>query len=301
MVQVLQKLAVAPRLLLVGVASVALVAVAVADVGTGDEVSLRLLYVIPVLVVTWSLGVRAGIGVAVAATVVSMAAAFGRRDGVDAIPFVNGAVRLAVLVFVALLVGELRRAVDEERRGARVDPSTGALTRWAFLEQAELVCAAPEAAARPLALMHVDTDRFKVLETNADGAGDRVGRLVVASLGAAIGDAAVIGRLGGDEFVALLPDADVGSALEVAGRVRDAAMAGAGRALRLGPDVGIAVFRRAPSDPDELLRAADDLVYEGRRRDESRTTAVIVGQDRADETSARREVDPPSMNGATPT
>jgi len=86
----------------------------------------------------------------------------------------------------------------------------------------------------------------------------------------------VLARFGGDEFAIILPHTDLEGARVVAGRildrVRDVAIAGDDEeTIRCSVSIGGAVYRTGDSATD-LLRRADERLYESKRSGKNRCT-----------------------------
>jgi diguanylate cyclase (GGDEF)-like protein len=74
-----------------------------------------------------------------------------------------------------------------------------------------------------------------------------------------------VARLGGDEFVILMPETDVHAALLLAERLRAVCSRGAGAdAAPITVSVGLVTFAHTPRSSEELLTAADALMYEAK-------------------------------------
>lgn len=159
---------------------------------------------------------------------------------------------------------------------ATIDGLTGALNRRAFLEVAENAFRLAQRYDRPLSVLMIDADHFKLVN---DTHGHHVGDLVLARLaqicrqGLRATDS--FGRLGGEEFVALLPETDLAHAREVAERlvqaVREARVEpGDGRVVTFTISVGITCAQWSSRDIDAVIQAADQQLYraknEGRDR-----------------------------------
>ena len=75
-----------------------------------------------------------------------------------------------------------------------------------------------------------------------------------------------IGRLGGEEFLVLLPDTDAGAASAAAEKLRaevaDTHVSFEGNDLAVTVSIGWAAWEGEPAD--ELLRRADDALYEAK-------------------------------------
>lgn len=152
--------------------------------------------------------------------------------------------------------------LEETRFLADHDPLTRLLNRRALLR--ELSAAATE--DEPLALVFLDLDNFKDVN---DGHGHAAGDRVLAQLAMLLvelvrsGDDAF--RVGGDEFALLLRGAGELEAREVVARIVGAVEANFDPLVRtLSASFGI-----APSaggrEPEELLRIADEAMYEAKR------------------------------------
>jgi diguanylate cyclase (GGDEF)-like protein len=152
--------------------------------------------------------------------------------------------------------------LEETRFLADHDPLTRLLNRRALLR--ELTTAATE--DEPLALVFLDLDNFKDVN---DGHGHAAGDRVLAQLATLLvelvrsGDDAF--RVGGDEFALLLRGAGELEAREVVARIVGAVEANFDPLVRtLSASFGIAPSAGGP-EPEELLRIADEAMYEAKR------------------------------------
>jgi diguanylate cyclase (GGDEF)-like protein len=265
----------APHGVLFGVGAVAAMTIGLADLLTGTSLSLRFLYLIPIFVFTWVLGAAAGVALSVATALVSLVSidwAMGDLRGLD---FLNAGIRLGVFLFAVLFIQQLKTLTAAESERARVDPLTGALTRWAFVERLESQRREASLSRQPLVVMHLDLNRFRLLvDDEAVQADDLILRLVerVREL---LPDRACIGRVGGDEFIVSVPGFDLDSATALADGLRARALELAGPKVRMGPNIGIVLFERIPDDTDELLAAADTLVFEARAGEDDVIAAIV--------------------------
>ncbi len=171
----------------------------------------------------------------------------------------------SLLIFrpIARRVAALADRLDRE---ANRDPLTGLLNRRALSE----ALGRAMAGGWPVALIIADLDWFK--EAN-DAEGHAGGDALLCAAAGRIrevvrpGDA--VGRHGGDEFavVVLGPDA-VRAAPRIAERIRAALeqpVPHAGRLLRLGATLGVALAPQDATTPEMLLRAADEALLRAKR------------------------------------
>jgi two-component system cell cycle response regulator len=89
----------------------------------------------------------------------------------------------------------------------------------------------------------------------------------------------VVCRLDGEEFVIICPDSTVEAAASGAERLRKAVessiidVAGFGRAVTVS--IGVAARTASTEDPDALLKAADEALYEAKRSGRNRIRAAL--------------------------
>jgi two-component system cell cycle response regulator len=125
---------------------------------------------------------------------------------------------------------------------------------------------------RPLSLVMMDLDRFKVInDTHGHPAGDEVLRHVARLLAGQIRQVDCLGRYGGDEFALLLVETDRARAEAAAARLRSLVaatrchLATNGLVIDVGISVGVAAW---PDDADKiaaLVAAADADLYASKR------------------------------------
>lgn len=104
--------------LLVAVLGLAFIAVvSVLDYLTGPQLSLSLLYLMPIGLVTWNLGRRWGavaVVISTAAALVSDVLSSPSTTTTDPVPYWNGIVRFAVFLAAAMLLDTLRSIIDAQ-------------------------------------------------------------------------------------------------------------------------------------------------------------------------------------------
>ena len=158
------------------------------------------------------------------------------------------------------------------------DPLTGLLNHRAFQERVESEVGRAQRYGRPLALVLLDLDHFKLInDSYGHQAGDAA--LMHAALllerGARAGD--VLGRIGGDEFALLLPETTAEGALPIAERwAAEFHTAPVGVATHLTMSAGICDLTHA-NGSKELLQFADGALYWA--KNQGRDTIVVYSPD----------------------
>jgi len=174
---------------------------------------------------------------------------------------------------------ELAVANRRLRQAALTDPLTGLPNRRYAMERLEQEWTASNRNQRPLVLMMVDVDRFKVVnDTHGHDVGDQLLRHIALSLRKAARGEDVICRLGGEEFLVICPDTGMAAAMRLAERLR---MAVGGTPAVLGAihysvtvSIGVAERDAVMVKFDELLKAADQVLYHSKHQGGNQTHAA---------------------------
>jgi len=247
---------------------------------TPPDLRFFIFYWPPVAVVAWFVNRRWSLATAACATVAWLLADLEgvQRVGVWFTAWETG-VNGASFVLVALLVSRIRDLVATEQRVARTDYVTGLANSRAFHELLSAEMAAARRRAGLLSVAYLDIDDFKRINdrlghTIGDDALQRVASLIHDSVRA--DDQAA--RLGGDEFGILFREASLEQACAALDRLR-------GRLLSLAAEegwpiscsVGLVCARAPACSPDDLIRAADALMYEAKRAGKNEVRLLDLG------------------------
>jgi len=148
---------------------------------------------------------------------------------------------------------------------AQTDSLTGAVNRRYFQELAEKEMAQSRRYNRPLSLLMIDIDRFKLVNDGFGHAvGDRVLQEFVRMARETLREVDVIVRTGGEEFAVLLPETNEQRASQVAERLRQAVanakVSVEGKApLQFTISVGVVAIQ--DGDLETSLSCADQALY----------------------------------------
>jgi diguanylate cyclase (GGDEF)-like protein len=132
---------------------------------------------------------------------------------------------------------------------------------------------------RPLALILFDIDRFKAINDELGHlGGDFTLRELAAAVKAGIRKEELFARYGGEEFTVVLPETNSEGGAQVAERIRQLVEAHLfqyeGKVYQVTISMGVATTQGDDSlTPHELLRQADDKLYQAKR--EGRNRVVV--------------------------
>ena len=164
---------------------------------------------------------------------------------------------------------------EHDRRSAEYDGLTGLLTPRAFRRRLnELVDRARFIPSARLALLFIDTDRFKQWNDRyGHAAGDRLLRELANVLRSSATSADdLVARNGGDEFCVVFAETDKSTAIERAAALRHAIArlditrlrspdSEPDGELRITASIGVAAFPPDASNANDLLERADTAMY----------------------------------------
>jgi diguanylate cyclase (GGDEF)-like protein/putative nucleotidyltransferase with HDIG domain len=179
----------------------------------------------------------------------------------------------------------------ERPSGDALDDLTGLPLRRAFRDTAERILAARRTTGRPVSLLVIDVDHFKLVnDTFGHLQGDDVLRVVADQIRAHTRPSDYPARYAGDEFVVLLPGTRLDEARAVAERLRAAVARtacprrdGSGVAVHVTLSIGVAAAPQHGDGLEPLFAAADAALYDAKRAGRNAVSARTGGAGRTPE------------------
>ncbi len=233
---------------------------------TGLAYEFHVLFVFPVVITAWFVGVLAGYGLALlAAAEWYVADRLLGGEQTDPLPLLfNIGMRLAIFVGWVWLLDQMRRVLQRESRLAREDALTQLPNRREFHERGRAAFAQAQRQGAPSTVVFFDLDRFKqVNDELGHEVGDQLLMKVAAVMRLHLRASDIAGRLGGDEFALVLPNMGAAAAMPYVEEFRQRLLVTMGEhGWPVTFSIGVASYGVAPRDFDAALAQADSLMYE---------------------------------------
>jgi diguanylate cyclase (GGDEF)-like protein len=230
------------------------------------RMNLFILYLIPILFVTYKDGVRHGLGVSASGAALWLIADLnsGYRYAYLFLPYWNALTRLVLFAGGVYLL----HLWKQSNTLARIDSLTGLANRGSFKEALDVEIKRSNRYARPFSISFIDLDDLKSVN---DQLGHKVGDKMIVQLAEAIRDtlrnADVAARLGGDEFALLLPETGEAGAEIVLERIQNRLkdFPKPHPEMFLTISAGISTFMNGVGSVDAAIQSADQLMYQAKR------------------------------------
>jgi diguanylate cyclase (GGDEF)-like protein len=181
-------------------------------------------------------------------------------------------------------LGAMNRTLRDRNRELHeisiTDSLTGLYNRNHTMEVLTKEVARAERYQRPLALLMIDVDHFKLYnDTCGHLAGDEVLRNIATIFRRCTRESDCVGRYGGEEFLIILPETGGDDAGGIAERIRlhlaEEDFPAGPQKLKITISGGIASFPRNGRSPESLLKSADAALYEAKNRGRNRVVPAV--------------------------
>ena len=186
---------------------------------------------------------------------------------------------MALLLTVGFMTVATRRLQTILERRSTHDPLTQVLNRRGFGDAYAREKANLRRHRRPLTLLSIDLDYFKLInDRHGHAVGDQVLAHVAIVISGALRESDCVARFGGEEFVVLMPDMAPHHALSAAERLRGLLCAPNDKALPpCTVSIGVACQASEHEELEQLLSRADAALYLAKENGRNRIEFDIGG------------------------
>jgi diguanylate cyclase (GGDEF)-like protein len=242
-----------------------LLLVAGIDFTTGFKLRLTVLYLVPLLVLTWVMGRLFGVMLSIVACAswVYLEALGGHYIDKPALMYWDWGTVLCGFIIMVIALTELRKALDNAHFQSRKDALTGLVNKGGFYQVVSAEIEVCRRYNRTLSIAYIDCDNFKMVNDRfGHHVGDELLRVVSNTMQRKLRSSDLPGRLGGDEFAVMLPETNAEACRMVIEMLQQ-------RLLHEMKEhhwpvtfsIGIATFLTMPPSIEDMIRQADKLMY----------------------------------------
>ncbi len=184
--------------------------------------------------------------------------------------------RVKVQLKIKSLQDSLKKSNQALLELSNTDPLTRLNNRRFLMKALERELQRSERTQKPLALIMIDIDHFKdINDTYGHQQGDCVLKALADQMKTQLREYDIAARFGGEEFALVLPETELGKALQVAERLREAATQvrcpDQGTEMALTISLGVAAFPMPRIRTiDDLIREADRALYRAKEKGRNR-------------------------------
>jgi diguanylate cyclase (GGDEF)-like protein len=236
------------------------------DYLSGNELTLSLFYLLPIVLVTWAVDRTTGLFMSFVSglTLLGAEIAAGQTYSSPLFYFLNTLIRTLFYVVVVYLVTELQKSRKEEQLAARTDFITGAVNARYFNELLQMEISRIRRYPHPITLVYIDVDNFKLVnDLFGHKIGDDVLRCIASELKSQLRVTDTVARMGGDEFVMLLPSTRQAEARLVVSKLYAHLIEKMRqRNWPVTFSMGVVTCEFSPYSAEQLVNMADELMYE---------------------------------------
>lgn len=254
------------RLLVVGGTALLTALVHWANAVTAPDARLGLFYLVPVLLATWFAGLGWGMAFMLVSMVLRFVIDVDHSAATVLVILANQGSFAVVAGIMMAAFWHLQQTQRELQDLAIHDPLTRVLNARAFSDRLTQELNRNRRYRHPVSLLYLDLDNFKELnDSRGHQTGDTVLRLVADAMRLAVRETDIVGRMGGDEFAVLMPETDGALADTVARRLGAGIKTAFPTAPAVSASIGIVSFDDTAATADDILRRADQAMYEAKR------------------------------------
>lgn len=188
--------------------------------------------------------------------------------------------------FVVLFsdITPLKLQQEQLEHGAHFDALTNLPNRLLLSDRLQQAMANCLRNRHMLAVLYMDIDGFKFINDNyGHSVGDELLIAISGQMRSSLRDGDTLARMGGDEFVVVLTDLDnIQDCVQLVHRLLAACSQSAevnGTVLSVTTSIGVTLYPNDDVDADQLMRHADNAMYEAKRNGRNRFHMFDAAQD----------------------
>lgn len=245
------------------------------------DISLSILYLLPISYISWDGKKRFAIFLVLLSTAGWFIAELKAKTD---LPFFlllwNTGVRLIVFFTIAYLLSSLKLAYEKEKNLAQIDGLTGIANQRFFRELLQIESKRSIRYGHIITLAYIDLDNFKKINDGfGHNTGDKLLKLIAQTIKKEIRQTDTIARLGGDEFALLLPETNYEAGQAILFRVQQKLkIAIEAKYPIISFSIGAITFLSLPNSIDQMFEEVDRLMYQVKKSGKNRIEHQLFDQ-----------------------
>jgi len=253
------------KITLINTGIVSVLFLGIIDYVTGYEFSFSIFYLIPLIFVTWFVGLSSAVVISVICAVVWSVAdvASGRTYVYPILIFWNGFMRLGFFLITVYILEGFKKAFERQKELARIDYITGVANARYFYERTSAEINRSERYKHSISLAYMDIDNFKQINDKfGHSVGDTLLETVAGTIKKNIRISDMVARMGGDEFVVYLAETNDTQAKIAIGKIKERLIDAMN--MKNWPvtfSIGVVTCNAPGCSVDSIVKAADMLMY----------------------------------------
>lgn len=267
--------------LVVILAIVLVLSLGIIDYLTGKEISFSIFYLLPITIASWSKGRLVGVVISVLSAITWLVAdlAAGGTYSHLVIPFWNTLVRFSFFIIIVIILSAFKKALEQAKESARMDPLTGVANARAFAEFANNEIDRALRRRYPLTIVYLDLDNFKnINDIYGHSVGDALLQIVGSTIKKNIRTMDLVARLGGDEFAIMLSGTNNRHARAIVERIRrQLSYIMNKNGWPVTASIGVVTYQCSPPAVDRMISRADYLMYSVKNDIKGKVCYEVVG------------------------
>ncbi|HWZ42689.1 MAG TPA: diguanylate cyclase [Candidatus Saccharimonadales bacterium] len=235
------------------------------------------LFLVPISFAAWFISRPAGWVGAALASAVLFTYEIQHNHERSAVVFLNFFLNMGMYSFFALITSQVRSMYAREQELSLHDPLTGLLNRRAMDGALGVESRRLRRRHYPFTLAYIDLDDFKKInDLHGHAMGDAYIQQLAMVLKSTVRATDFVARMGGDEFVLLLPETGPTAAQLAIAKVQENVLALIQqRAPAVTVSIGVITFETTAETPADMIRVADEAMYEVKHSGKNRVTYKI--------------------------
>lgn len=244
------------------------------DYITGDEVSVSILYLLPVFLVTWFSNRTIGLSISLISALDWLIADLFTKSTHTYIwaPYWNSLVELSFFSLFAYMLAGIKTRLITEIELSRTDSLTKIANRRAFSELAQAEIVRAQRYKHTFTVAYIDLDNFKFVNDNfGHHVGDELLIYVTQLIKQHIRVTDQFARLGGDEFALILSETKFDAAQVTINKLhKELSQAMEKKQWPVTFSCGLVTFVDPPASVQQMLSEADALMYSAKQAGKNR-------------------------------